>query len=302
MSEARSGPIPRRDQKHKKASVAPRSIIFTPCALQPYTDLDRGRRRHLGLLTYRRSGLSPRCRSASSLSPLRWSDPSRSTRRSFRYRLRTHRARQPHFRPRRCCADLRRAPPDRFRSAHPDTRSPRVTAVSGRAAATIPRVGRVTTIGRIMATAIPSAGSPASDLAPVASIASPSSTVDASTVAASTVGRLFMAQPSSAVSALGSDIWAASAGDNWTMGTISGARSEDLGRENLCSRSCSTRSSAARCRRGTDAIRFKAATERLLARMIEGPGKLRDKEFGTDCIDPFRTSGLAYEIRSFGGE
>jgi len=150
-------------------------------------------------------------------------------RRSFRYRLRTHRTRQRRLRPPRCCADLRPAPPDRFRSAHPDTRSPLVTAVSGRAAATIPRAGRVTTTGRIMATAIPSAGSPASDLAPVASIASlgsmvagsmvAASMVADSTVAASTVGRLFAAEQGSAVSAPGSDIWAASAGDNWTTET-----------------------------------------------------------------------------------
>ena len=75
-----------------------------------------------------------------------------------------------------------------------------------------------------MATAIPSAGSPASDLAPVASIASLGSMVAASmvadsTVAASTVGRLFAADQGSAVSAPGSDIWAASAGDNWTTET-----------------------------------------------------------------------------------
>jgi len=75
-----------------------------------------------------------------------------------------------------------------------------------------------------MATAIPSAGSPASDLAPVASIASLGSMLAASmvadsTVAASTVGRLFAAEQGSAVSAPGSDIWAASAGDNWTTET-----------------------------------------------------------------------------------
>ena len=192
-----------------------RSVIIPPCARPPHTALDPGRRRHLRPRTYRRSGLSRCCRSAFSPSSLRWWGPSRSTQRSFRYRLRTHRARQPRFRPRRCCVDLRRAPPDQFRSAHPDTRSPRVTAVSAREAATIPRARRVTTTGRIMATATPSAGSPASDLAPVASIASPGSTVTASTVTASTVGQLFTAQPGSAVSARELDIWAASAGDNW---------------------------------------------------------------------------------------
>src|SRR5215472_7980962 len=98
-------------------------------------------------------------------------------------------------------------------TARPDTRSPRGTAVSGRAAATIPRVGRVTITGRIMATAITSPGSPAWDLAPVASIASPDSPV----------GGLFTVQLGSAVSARGSDIWAASAEDNWTIGTIDGA-------------------------------------------------------------------------------
>jgi len=72
-----------------------------------------------------------------------------------------------------------------------------------------------------MATAIPSAGSPASDLAPVASIASLGSMVAASmvadsTVAASTVGRLFAAEQGSAVSARELDTRAASAGDNWT--------------------------------------------------------------------------------------
>jgi hypothetical protein len=41
----------------------------------------------------------------------------------------------------------------------------------------------------------------------------------------STVGQLFRAQSGSAVSARGSDIWAASAGDNWILGTIDGARS-----------------------------------------------------------------------------
>src|SRR5215475_9378371 len=114
-------------------------------------------------------------------------------------------------------------------TARPDTRSPRGTAVSGRAAATIPRVGRVTITGRIMATAIPSAGSPASDLAPVASITSPGSPAsDLAPVASiaspgSPVGRLFTVQLGSAVSARGSDIWAASAEDNWTIGTIDGA-------------------------------------------------------------------------------
>ena len=111
-----------------------RSVIIPPCARPPHTALDPGRRRHLRPRTYRRSGLSRCCRSAFSPSSLRWWGPSRSTRRSFRYRLRTHRARQPRFRPRRCCVDLRRAPPDEFRSAHPDTRSPRVTAVSAREA------------------------------------------------------------------------------------------------------------------------------------------------------------------------
>ena len=111
-----------------------RSVIIPPCARPPHTALDPGRRRHLRPRTYRRSGLSRCCRSAFSPSSLRWWGPSRSTRRSFRYRLRTHRARQPRFRPRRCCVDLRRAPPDQFRSAHPDTRSPRVTAVSAREA------------------------------------------------------------------------------------------------------------------------------------------------------------------------
>jgi hypothetical protein len=203
----------KRDARSVRQGWLPtRSIIFPPCALQPHTGLDRGRRRHP--LTYRRSGLSPRCRSASSPSSLRWWGPSRSTRRSFLHRLRTDRARQPHLRLRRCCADLRRVPPDWFRSAHPDTRSPRVTAVLGRVAATTPRAGRLTTIGRIMATAIPSAGSPASDLARVASIALPGSTVAAgSRVAASTVARLFRAQPGSAVSARRSDISEASAGD-----------------------------------------------------------------------------------------
>src|SRR5215831_14687667 len=114
-------------------------------------------------------------------------------------------------------------------SARPDTRSPRGTAVSGRAAATIPRVGRVTITGRIMATAIPSAGSPAWDLAPVASITSAGSPAwDLAPVASiaspgSPVGRLFTVQLGSAVSARGSDIWAASAEDNWTIGTIDGA-------------------------------------------------------------------------------
>ena len=111
-----------------------RSVIIPPCARPPHTALDPGRRRHLRPRTYRRSGLSRCCRSAFSPSSLRWWGPSRSTQRSFRYRLRTHRARQPRFRPRRCCVDLRRAPPDQFRSAHPDTRSPRVTAVSAREA------------------------------------------------------------------------------------------------------------------------------------------------------------------------
>ena len=61
--------------------VHTRSIIFLPCALQPLTALDRRRCPHPGPLTYRRSGLSPRCRSASSASSLRWSGLSRSTRR-----------------------------------------------------------------------------------------------------------------------------------------------------------------------------------------------------------------------------
>ena len=61
-------------------------------------------------------------------------------------------------------------------------------------------------------------------MSPVASIASLGSMVAASmvadsTVAASTVGRLFAAEQGSAVSAPGSDIWAASAGDNWTTET-----------------------------------------------------------------------------------
>jgi hypothetical protein len=128
----------------RQGSLRTRSIIFPPCAPQPHTALDRGRRRHPGPLTHRRSGLLPRCRSASSPSSLRWG-PSRSTRRSFLYRLRTHQARQPRLRLRRCCADLRRVPPDRFRSAHPDTRSPQVTAVLGRVAATTPRARRLTT-------------------------------------------------------------------------------------------------------------------------------------------------------------
>jgi hypothetical protein len=212
----------------RQGSLRTRSIIFPPCAPQPHTALDRGRRRHPGPLTHRRSGLLPRCRSASSPSSLRWG-PSWSTRRSFLYRLRTHQARQPRLRLRRCCADLRRVPPDRFRSAHPDTRSPQVTAVLGRVAATTPRARRLTTIGRIMATAILSADSPALDLAPVASIASTGSAAEGSaaegsTVAASTVRRLFTAQPGSAISPRGSDIWAALAGDNWTIGTIDGAK------------------------------------------------------------------------------
>jgi hypothetical protein len=186
----------------RQGSLRTRSIIFPPCAPQPHTALDRGRRRHPGPLTHRRSGLLPRCRSASSPSSLRWG-PSRSTRRSFLYRLRTHQARQPRLRLRRCCADLRRVPPDRFRSAHPDTRSPQVTAVLGRVAATTPRARRLTTIGRIMATAILSADSPALDLAPVASIASTGSAAAGSTVAASTVRRLFTAQPGSAISPRG---------------------------------------------------------------------------------------------------
>ena len=72
-----------------------------------------------------------------------WSDPSRSARRSFRYRPRTQRARQPRSRPRRCCAHRRRAPPDRSRSARPDTPFPRITApaVSGPAPVTIPKTG-----------------------------------------------------------------------------------------------------------------------------------------------------------------
>src|SRR5215475_12683500 len=114
-------------------------------------------------------------------------------------------------------------------TARPDTRSPRGTAVSGRAAATIPRVGRVTITGRIMATAITSPGSRAWDLAPVASITSPGSLASDLAPVASTaspgspVGRLFTVQLGSAVSARGSDIWAASAEDNWTIGTIDGA-------------------------------------------------------------------------------
>ena len=81
--------------------------------------------------------------SALSRSSALWSDPSRSARRSFRYRPRTRRTRQPRSRPRRCCAHLRRAPPDRSRSAHPDTPFPRITApaVSDRAAVAIPRPG-----------------------------------------------------------------------------------------------------------------------------------------------------------------
>ena len=78
-----------------------------------------------------------------------WSDPPRSARRSFRYRprrsfryrRRTERTRQPHSRSRRCCAELRRAPLNPFRTAHPDTPVPRVpiTDVSDRAAVTVPR-------------------------------------------------------------------------------------------------------------------------------------------------------------------
>ena len=134
----------------------------------------------------------------------------------------------------------------------------------------MPRAGRVTTTGRIMATAIPSAGSPASVLAPVASIGSlgcmvAASTVAASTVAASTVGRLFTAQPGSAVSAWGSDIWVASAGDNWTIGTIAA---------------------------DADAIRFKAATGRLppssvralVARPVPVPHSYREGTEGSQTL------------------
>jgi len=79
--------------------------------------------------------------SALSRSSALWSDPSRSARRSFRYRPRTRRTRQPRSRPRRCCAHLRRAPPDRSRSARPDTPFPRITApaVSDPAPVTIPK-------------------------------------------------------------------------------------------------------------------------------------------------------------------
>ena len=91
-----------------------KSIIFSPCVLQRHTALDRRRGRPTGHVTHRRGAIPPRCRSASSPSSLRWSGRSRSARRSFRYRLRTHRARQRRSRPRRCCADLRRTPPDRF--------------------------------------------------------------------------------------------------------------------------------------------------------------------------------------------
>jgi hypothetical protein len=77
-----------------------------------------------------------------------WSDPSRSARKSFRYRPRgsfryrprTHRTRQPRSRSRRCCAELRRASLDRFRHAHPDTPF-RVAPVSDRAAVTSARTG-----------------------------------------------------------------------------------------------------------------------------------------------------------------
>jgi hypothetical protein len=210
----------------RQGSLRTRSIIFPPCAPQPHTALDRGRRRHPGPLTHRRSGLLPRCRSASSPSSLRWG-PSRSTRRSFLYRLRTHRARQLHPRPRRCCADLRPALTDRFRAAHLDTRSPRATAVSGRAAAIIRRAGRVTTTGRVMATSIPSAGSPASDLAPVASIASAGSTMAGSVpaaastpVAGSTVRQRPTAQLGLAASAPRRDIWVASAGGREPFGGL----------------------------------------------------------------------------------
>ena len=203
--------------RHEPASAplrSPRSAIKASVRTTAHCSRPRATPSSGPPLTRCRSGLSPRFRSASSPLFLGWSGPSQSTRRSFRYRLRTHRARQPHLHLRRCCADLRRAPPDRLQSAHLDTRSPQVTAVSGRAAAIIARAGRVTTIGRIMATAIPSAGSPASDLAPIASIVSPGYTVAAgSTVAASTLEQLFTVQPDSAVSARGSDIWAASVGD-----------------------------------------------------------------------------------------
>src|SRR5215831_14349826 len=92
-------------------------------------------------------------------------------------------------------------------------------AVLDRAPASItatPRVGREVITGRSLATAIPSPGSPASDWAPVGSIAPPVSIA----AAASTVGQLFTAQSGSAVSARASDTWAVSAGGNWTIRTI----------------------------------------------------------------------------------
>jgi hypothetical protein len=79
------------------------------------------------------------------------SDPSRFARRTVRYRPRPDRAGQPRSPPRRCCEELHLAPPDRFRSARPDTPF-RVTPVSNQAAVASPRARRVTTPGRITVT------------------------------------------------------------------------------------------------------------------------------------------------------
>ena len=82
---------------------------------------------------------------------------------------------------------------------------------------TIPKARRVTTTGRITATAIRSAGSPASDLTPVASIGLLGPTISiallGSRIAALfTAERVSVAQPGSTVSAWASDMRVASAG------------------------------------------------------------------------------------------
>jgi len=170
-------------------------------------------------------------------SPLFWDwwGRSRSVRRSHQYPRQLQRVPPPHPRPRPYCADLDRRPPHRPRPAHRATPFPqitRITVVSRRAAAAMPRARRTTPTGRITAGATPSVGSPPSAPAPAASIASPSRTVFAPVqgvsmaLRVSTAQRVSTPKPDSAVSLPGPDIWVASATDSRLLKGVTFTRSD----------------------------------------------------------------------------